>query len=197
MRLRLISAIVIFLGSYFPLSLILLVQDYDFSKSVEKISLCTIYNNFMHLKIALSFFIICLTCFLIATLCLFIVKPKQKIILTEVKYVPADLINYTLPYVVSFMNLSYQDPEKLIGFFIFLCWMFLISYKSGQVIFNPVLIVLGWRLYDVKFKYSGGDESIFETKALTKELLEPRKVYRHCKIQEIAIIDDTKEIADA
>lgn len=68
----------------------------------------------------------------------------------EVKAIPNDLINYVLPYVVSFMGLSYADPQKLGGFLVFWVVLFLITYRSGQILMNPLLIVLGWKLYEVK-----------------------------------------------
>jgi hypothetical protein len=53
-------------------------------------------------------------------------------------------MNYVLPYVVSFMSIDYQVTGKFVGFLIFLGWMFLITYKSGQIMLNPLLTVFGW-----------------------------------------------------
>ena len=69
--------------------------------------------------------------------------------------IPNDLINYTFPYVVSFAGISYADTPKLLGFAIFLAWMFVISYKSGQILMNPLLIVFNWRLYEAEITING------------------------------------------
>lgn len=95
-------------------------------------------------------------------------------------------MNYTLPYVVSFMSIDYQDAGKFIGFVVFLGWMFWISYKSGQIILNPVLIALGWRLYDVTYQFAGGTD-IHKTKALVQGHLAPGN-HKQWPIQDIQII---------
>lgn len=66
------------------------------------------------------------------------------------KAIPSDIINYVFPYVVAFMGLSYNTPEKLLGFAVFLFWMFAITYKSGQIIMNPLLLMFGWKIYDAR-----------------------------------------------
>ena len=58
-------------------------------------------------------------------------------------------MNYTLPYIVSFMSFGYDQEGKFIGIVIFLTWIFWITYKSGQIILNPILVAFGWKLYEV------------------------------------------------
>ena len=83
------------------------------------------------------------------------VRLKVEAEVLSAKPVPNDLINYVFPYVVSFMGLSYGDPQKLAGFFVFLVLLFLITYRSGQILMNPVLIAFGWRLYEVDIVVGG------------------------------------------
>ena len=64
------------------------------------------------------------------------------------------------PYVVSFMGISYEHPEKLLGFAVFLFWMFAITYKSGQIIMNPLLLMFGWKLYEVEAEINGNERSV-------------------------------------
>ena len=105
----------------------------------------------------------------------------------EVKHVPAELMSYTLPYVVSFMSLEYQETGKFVGLIIFLFWIFLITYRSGQLILNPLLVVLGWRLYEVKYCFPG-DNKTYTGKALSKSQLEPEVRYKQLQTQDILII---------
>lgn len=63
-------------------------------------------------------------------------------------------------YVVSFMGISYEAPEKLLGFAVFLFWMFAITYKSGQIIMNPLLLMFGWRLYEAKININGQSRDV-------------------------------------
>jgi hypothetical protein len=115
-----------------------------------------------------------------------LVRPKKRITVTEAKYVPTDLMNYTLPYIVSFMSIDYHDTGKFIGFTVFLGWMFWISYKSGQILMNPLLIALSWRLYEIKFFYAGGDAEHM-TRALVKGHLAPGE-YDHSQVQDLLLV---------
>ncbi|PPS36589.1 hypothetical protein B0F86_27495 [Pseudomonas syringae] len=48
------------------------------------------------------------------------------------------------------MGLSYGDPQKLGGFLVFWVGVFVITDRSGQIFMNPLLIVMGWKLYEAK-----------------------------------------------
>jgi hypothetical protein len=98
------------------------------------------------------------------------------ITVSEATYIPAEMMSYTLPYVVSFMSVSYQEHGKFAGLMIFLAWMFWITHKSGQVLVNPVLAVFGWRLYEIKYSYPG-DAVLYSGRALAKGMIEPKHCY--------------------
>ena len=53
------------------------------------------------------------------------------------------------------MGISYDETEKLFGFGVFLFWMFAITYKSGQIIMNPLLLMFGWKLYETTVLING------------------------------------------
>lgn len=120
------------------------------------------------------------------------IRPKTVIDISEVKHVPAELMSYTLPYVVSFMSLEYQETGKFVGLIIFLFWIFLITYRSGQLILNPLLVVLGWRLYEVKYRFPG-DTKTYTGKALSKAHLEPDIRYKQLQAQDILVIAEYDE----
>ena len=161
MKLRILVALAIFFGSYLPLSLILLAQDYDYSFFGRPI--CVPWHSsgclipFKNWTLSVPIFVVSAICFAGTLTILGLLKPKRPVTVREAQHVPADLMNYTLPYVVSFMSLDYQEAGKLVGLLIFLGWMFFITYRSGQIILNPVLIAFGWRLYDVTVVYPGSD----------------------------------------
>jgi hypothetical protein len=113
--------------------------------------------------------------------------PKTPIKVKEAKYIPAELMNYTLPYVVSFMTFDYQETGKFIGLIIFLAWVFLITHRSGQVILNPLLIVFGWRHYEVKYQFSGS-EKVYLGHGLSRDKIEPGEPCLQSIIQDIMII---------
>jgi hypothetical protein len=179
------------LGSYLPLSLILLAQDYDYTqpKTVCWSSFWTAdwFPAFKNPHLAIGIFVTCLVCFVLSLASLAILRPKNEITVTNAKHIPTDLMNYTLPYIVSFMSISYQEAGKFVGLVIFLGWMFWITYKSGQIILNPLLIVLGWRLYDVSYHFVGSNDTQ-NARALVRGRIEAGLQCRQTSVQDILII---------
>ncbi len=191
MQFRVLIALVIFLGSYLPLSLILLAQNYDFSLLNTPFCIqfweATCSLPFKNAFLAIGVFAVCMICFVVTVGCLSTVQPKHEVIIKSSKHIPADLMNYTLPYIVSFMSIDYQEPGKFVGFLIFLGWMFWITYKSGQVILNPLLIVLNWRLYEVTYNFAGSADT-HNAIALVKGSIEAGQRYRQTSVQNIMVI---------
>jgi hypothetical protein len=185
--------VTIFLGSYLPLSFILLVQDLNFALIRNRLCLPNLGQDatckvpLFHPSIALSVLGLSGLCFLLSLFALSKVAPKKKINVTEAKYIPAELMSYTLPYVVSFMGIGYQEMPKLIGSGIFLAWMFWITHRTGQMLLNPLFAVFGWRLYEVKYSYLG-EGTLRQGRALVKGDLEPDSTYQYAMVQSILVI---------
>lgn len=196
MQYRVAIAVVVFVGSYLPLSLIMLAQDFNYAYLGRPICLqfwvegCTL--PLKNPGFAIGIFLACLMCLGVAVWSLSALTPKQEIIVTEAKHVPSDLMNYTLPYVVSFMSIDYQEPGKFVGFLIFLAWMFWITQRSGQIILNPVLIVLGWRFYDVSYTFAGSTNPK-NSGVLAKCAIEAGGRYRQVALQEILIVTNRQD----
>lgn len=174
MELRILPAALIFIGSYLPLSIILLSQD--FNTGMMSLPLCTkLFASpdqciipLQNPILSLGFFILCMTCFTATFVALKLKTPTQEIIIKDSKHIPTDLMNYVLPYIVSFMSIQYIETGKFIGFLLFLSWLFWLTYKSGQIILNPVLIAFGWKLYEIKYSFMGSTNEL-TAKALTKQ----------------------------
>lgn len=194
MKVRAPAAAIIFLGSYLPLSLILLAQNYDYSYLHHSICLNLLETNHscvIPLKnptFAIGIFLICSSCLLATLLTLRLVAPKQVIVVTSCKYVPAQLMNYVLPYVVSLISVDYQDTGKFVSLAIFLSWMYWITYKSGQIILNPILTVFNWRLYEVSYRFPAATVE-HSGLLLSKETIAETKAYRQVTIQDVLIVN--------
>ncbi|MPZ35616.1 MAG: hypothetical protein GEV13_32415 [Rhodospirillales bacterium] len=191
MQFRILIALLIFLGSYLPLSLILLAQNFDYA-SLSKPFCCAFWTGtcslpFKNPAFAIGIFAVCVACLVVTLGSLAVVRPKHEILVKDAKYVPTDLMNYTLPYIVAFMSIDYQESGKFVGFLIFLGWMFWITYKSGQIILNPLLIVLGWRLYDLSYSFVGSNDPQ-NAKALVKGNIEAGQRCRQTSVQDILVI---------
>ncbi len=193
MQLRFWTAAIIFIGSYLPLSLILLAQDYKFSFLKKefcfdfwsKDSQCIL--PYAHPNLSISIFISCTVCFLVTLIVLKVIKTKHTITINSSKYIPSELMNYTLPYVVSFMGVGYNEEGKFLGILIFLMWIFWITHKSGQIILNPILVAFGWRLNEITYSFSGGTK-VYSAKALSNGAIVTDDKVKQNSIQDVLII---------
>jgi hypothetical protein len=191
MQLRIYAAGILFLGSYLPLSAILLVQNFRYDLWGSEI--CTEWRPFNCITplrqpiISLSFVAICLACFVFTLIVLNAIKVRQQAVVSEVKHIPTDLMNYVLPYVVSFMGIDYNDIGKFVGFIVFLVWIFIITYKSERAIMNPVLTVFGWKLFEIRHSSPGG-QVISTSIALSRINLNPGDTYKVNAVQDVLVV---------
>ena len=192
MQFRIWFALLIYVGSYLPLSVILLVQDIAADEYTHR--LCFPPGTagcawpMAHPGFAVWTVIGCSLCFVFTLVALANAAPKQKVVLNEVEHVPSDLMNYVLPYIVSLIGLDYADKSKLLGFVVFFMWMFVISHRSGLIILNPVLTVFGWRLFEVTYTYDGGDGHEYQGHILSNAILETGKAYPQAAIQDVLVV---------
>jgi hypothetical protein len=201
MQLRLLPSALIFLGSYLPLAVILLAQDFQFSfigrplcgTFLKQGSGCELPLG--HPVFSLAILFLCAASFVISLSALSAVRPKMPLEIVEAKYIPAELMSYTLPYVVSFMSIGYQEIGKFVGLVVFLAWMFWVTYKSGQLILNPVLVAFGWRLYEVSYKFPG-DTRVWNGRALASGAIESMKTYPHAVVQDVIVVKVLKRLED-
>jgi len=121
-----------------------------------------------------------------------VVGTPRQITVTEVKHVPADLINYVIPYIVSFMGLDYGSPSKLLGFAVLFLWIFWITYRSGQIAMNPVLIVFGWRLFELKYSYMRSSDPRVG-RALGRTEVHPNRTYYQGSLQDVMILREMEQ----
>jgi hypothetical protein len=195
MQFRIAFAVLVYVGSYLPLSVILLVQDIDASRYRQPFCFAPGGADcawpMAHPGFAVWTVLGCSLCFLLTLIALASAAPKQRVVLKAVEHVPADLMNYVLPYIVSLIGLDYADKSKLLGFVVFFTWMFVISYRSGLIILNPVLTVFGWRLYEVTYTYDGGDGHEYQGHILSNATLEMGGAYPQAAIQDVLVVKKT------
>jgi len=166
MQFRWLPAFVVFLGSYLPLTVILAVQDVP--KNIWGRAVCNPFGRnaectahvLAHPAVAFGAIAGCLASVMLSLLVIRRIPYRYRIEVVETKPIPNDLINYVFPYVVSFMGLSYSDPDKLAGFIVFLLWMFAITYRSGQMAMNPLLLLFGFQLHEAKLRVADGERIV-------------------------------------
>lgn len=191
MQFRVISAFIIFIGSYLPLALILAIQDIPIAWwqspfcEFSRVSSCS-FIPFMNPVLSILFIAVTFTAVLLSNSLLKKISLPFEARVDSSKPIPNDIINYVFPYVVAFMGLSYNTPDKLLGFLVFILWMFAITYKSGQIIMNPLLLMFGWKLYEAKININN---HIKEVRVLKKGNL-PEGDYAVQTIQNFYIAKD-------
>jgi hypothetical protein len=85
------------------------------------------------------------------------------------------------------MGVGYSDGDKFVGMAIFLMWIFWITHKSGQVMLNPVLVVFGWRLHKITYRFDGDDRE-YRATALFKGDVSVSAFVKCNWIQDIMIV---------
>jgi hypothetical protein len=155
MQFQLLPGFLIFFGSYLPLAIILAIQDIPRTWWSQQICTPTgflantcLFNPFENPTLSIAFLTLTAVALLLAGASLKRISYPFVVSVKRLKATPNEIINYTFPYVVSFMGITYDDPQKLLGFGVFLLWMFAITQKSGQILMNPLLLIFGWRLYE-------------------------------------------------
>lgn len=149
MKPRIFTSILLFISAYSPLILILAVKDWDFN--------CK--NYFKH---PLAIYIM-LGVALLSVLLLFMTVKSLKrgnmpVKVKAVKNRSADLINYTIPYIVSFFGFDLSKMEDVISLSIFLLLMLFLTIKSKSVFLNPILLLAGYNLYDLDYEFDGKED---------------------------------------
>lgn len=150
MKPKLLTAILLFISAYSPLFLILAVKDFDFYESYR-------FAHPIGIGILLSLSIL-------SVILLFITvkKIKRGSMIVTVKAVrnrSIDLINYTIPYIVSFFGFNLSKIEDVLALTIFLSLLLLMTLKSKSVFMNPILLIAGYNLYDLDYEYDGKTHS--------------------------------------
>lgn len=187
---RLIPALVLFLGSYFPLSLILLVQD--IKQSSWDAPLCRISTEYLCVLPeltnpweAVSMLVICAVSLAVFMVMMTRLSAHSSLDVVDSKSVPNDLINYVFPYVVSFMGLDLGVDGKFYGFMLFIILMFVITYRSGQILMNPFLLVAGWQLYELNVVTERHKRCV---KALSKDQVKAGDHLESCLVHGIYVL---------
>lgn len=146
MKPKLLTAILLFISAYSPLFLILAVKDFDFY--------CR--HSFNHpIGISILLGISALTVILLFTTIYSIKRGNMSVTVKTVKNRSVDLINYTIPYIVSFFGFDLAKVEDIISLSIFLLLLLLLTIKSKSVFMNPILLLAGYNLYDLEYEFDG------------------------------------------
>lgn len=173
MNLKLITSLALFISSYSPLLLILVIRDIDFEN-----------NTLRHPVYDLVLIGLSILSLLILFLAMHFINrdnTNNLIKIVEVQNRTSDLINYTIPYILLFFDFDLSRVQDILSLSIFLLIMWVLTVRSNAVFLNPILAMVGYGLYDIKYEGKSRQQSAivlsklnlvagekYQMKALTK-----------------------------
>ena len=153
-KLTVFIEVLIFIASYFPLFLILLIKDINSDFYKGNLTIDCIFKNP----------ITSLTLFLISFIALFIViitmkyalkkdgdGNDDKISIKSSQLIRGDMLNYTIPFLVGLIGFTYDSWTITLSMLVFLMFMFLFLKKDSSLLLNPMLLLLGINLYRIEY----------------------------------------------
>lgn len=151
MKIRFLPSILFFLSAYSPLAIIFLIHDFDWNtKSV-------MHPIIVYLTLGIAFFSI-----LLLILSLKRIKTSSPYVtLISVTNKSGELLNYTIPYMISFILMDLSNTKLLINFAYFMILMYVLAMKTHNIFNNPILAIFGYNLYDVKYQRNGIEQQSF------------------------------------
>lgn len=150
MKPKIFTAILLFVSAYSPLLLILAVKDFDFNN---------LYRFHHPVVICIMLGIALLSIVLLFITVSSIKRGNMPVKIMAVKNRSIDLINYTIPYIVSFFGFDLSKIEDVVSLTVFLLLMLLLTVKSKSVFMNPILLLAGYNLYDLDYEFDGKTSS--------------------------------------
>jgi len=80
------------------------------------------------------------------------------ITITKAKSRSSEVVNYTIPYMISFVAFDLSKGQDLLSLIIFMGILCLLSIRSQSIFINPILAALGYGLYDCVYEENGKEK---------------------------------------
>lgn len=160
-RLNIFIKIFLFLTAYYPLFLILFIQnsnliDKIFKEGISSIKWMNFNDSLIYgLIIGLIFFI------LLKIFIKFQSKSNtSQFRVIKIKDVSHETLNYILTYLIAFLSLKLNDPKDIISILILLFIIGIIYVNSNLLYINPFLQLLNYSIYELTIKKDMAEKSI-------------------------------------
>lgn len=141
---RLWLALIIFLSAYAPLALLFAIRDFDID-----------IKWFSHPRFVCVSFAVAFVSVLFLFKAMSSVKGQFPVTVSRVSLRSSDLMNYSIPYLISFVSVDFGKVQDVLALLLFMTLLFLLTLKTQSIFINPVLAFQGWGLYEVEFEESG------------------------------------------
>lgn len=144
MKPRFWVSLAIYVSAYFPLVLIFVIKDIDPD-----------IMQLQHPIVSYVLLIIALFSVLIVLFTIRTIRQGDLIVVKKVSNKSGELVNYSIPYMISFFNFNLGDWRAVASLSLFMSILFLLAHKSQNVFINPILAIAGFGLYDITFSDNG------------------------------------------
>lgn len=136
-----IASILLFISAYSPLSLILLLQDYNIEE-----------HKLGHQIYSISLLILGV----LSVIFLFVSissgkKSTQPVIIEKIENGSNELLNYSIPYLLAFVFIDLTELKMILSFMIFMIILYILTLRTNNVFLNPIL-AFKYNLYHVVYR---------------------------------------------
>jgi len=149
---------IIFITAYYPLFLILLIRDIS-NEGSNGVIIGFIESNYHVSCWALSLFLLASFVSLLAAHLMRKNLTYQEggiaINVLECWQIHGDMLNYTLPFLMGLFAFGYESWQSITALIVFLVFMFAFVSKDRVILLNPMLLLMGLRLYEMTFTEVG------------------------------------------
>ena len=172
MQTRLWASIIIFISSYSPMFLIFAIRDYE-------------NKSFKHPEIIWFSLIISIISIIFLYFVMRQISSGFTIKIKNISNRSSELVNYTVPYIVSFTSIDLGKTQDIISFLIFMILMCVLTILTKNHFINPILTFFGYGLYEIDFEEG---ETLKNSIFLSKIDIKKNEIYRMQKISKYLFI---------
>ena len=165
----LLPSIAIFISGYTPLFLIMILKDVKefvfynkslvdpiFGMSELNVPYWIEFNNPNTVVVLIGLSIV--SFYVLEYILKNLTRNSFDIEITKIKSRSSEVVNYTIPYMISFVAFDLSKWQDLVSLMIFLSILCLLSIRSQSVFINPILAAKGYGLYDCVYREGGKEK---------------------------------------
>jgi hypothetical protein len=168
-----LAALTLFVSAYSPLAPILTLRE------------CTIPVSTWPTSVIVALAVVWLLAVVSTAGLLHLVRSARshlEVQVREISHRSSDVINYVVPYVVSFSSLKLGEWSEAVAFGILFVLIGVLTARTSGVFLNPTLAALGYRLYEIKYSKGRDGEVRGHIYVFTREALQ---VAQHVKLARV------------
>ena len=141
MKPRIGISFILFLSAYAPLALLFAVREFDSAR-----------KWFHHPRFVLGVLIGAILSLLLLRFAMSRLKGQFRITVCRVTLRSNDLINYSIPYLISFFGVDFGKWQDVTALSMFIVLIFILSHNTQSIFIKQTLALLGYGLYEIDFK---------------------------------------------